>query len=115
MDNDVITLEECISRLDIIRNELVPNSRDHFALSAGIAALHEMERGHTVNRWVSCNDRLPEKQGRYLVSLESGQIAIREFLFSLTYGVEPYFSGCEKVIAWMPMPDAYESPEVNHA
>ena len=38
-----ITIEECISRLDAIRHELVSDRRDHFALSAGIAALYELE------------------------------------------------------------------------
>ena len=64
-----------------------------------------------VNRWIPVEDALPEKQGRCLVTLESGQIEIRTFLFSLTQGAAPYFSGCEKVIAWMPMPDAYEPPK----
>ena len=59
------------------------------------------------NRWIPVSERLPEKQCRCLVTSESGKISIQTFLFSLTYGVEPYFSGCEKVIAWMPMPDAY--------
>lgn len=40
--DDKITIEECISRLDVIRHEIVPNSRDHFALSAGISALLNM-------------------------------------------------------------------------
>ena len=40
--DDKITIEECISRLDVIRHEIVPNSRDYFALSAGISALLNM-------------------------------------------------------------------------
>ena len=39
---DTITIEECIIRLDAIRHEIVPDSRDYFALSAGIAALYKM-------------------------------------------------------------------------
>ena len=66
---------------------------------------------HATNRWIPVSERLPEKQCRCLVTSESGKISIQTFLFSLTYGVEPYFSGCEKVIAWMPMPDAYKPPE----
>ena len=67
MADDVITIEECISRLDVIRHEIVPDSRDHFALSAGIAALYEIESGRIVNRWIPCSERLPEKTGYYLV------------------------------------------------
>ena len=61
-----------------------------------------------VNRWIPCSERLPEKQCRCLVTTESGQVETRTFLFSLTQGAPPYFSGWEKVIAWMPAPDAYE-------
>lgn len=41
--DDVITIKECIERLEDIRRELVPNSRDFFAICAGIAALRRME------------------------------------------------------------------------
>ena len=43
--DDSITISECIERLDAIRDDIVPNSRDYFALSAGIAALHKIENG----------------------------------------------------------------------
>ena len=42
-------------------------SRDHFALSAGIAALYELESSHTVNRWISVEDALPEKDTDVIV------------------------------------------------
>lgn len=64
---DEITIEECIKRLDAIRHEIVSNSRDHFALSAGIAALYELESSHTVNRWISVEDALPEKDTDVIV------------------------------------------------
>lgn len=41
--DDVITVQECIERLEDIRRDLVPNSRDFFAICAGIAALRKME------------------------------------------------------------------------
>lgn len=59
--DDTITIEECITRLDTIRHDIVPDSRDHFALSAGIAALYEMENDNPVNRWVPVEDALPEE------------------------------------------------------
>lgn len=64
---DTITIEECITRLDAIRHEIVSNSRDHFALSAGIAALYELESSHTANRWIPCSERLPEKDTDVIV------------------------------------------------
>lgn len=45
---DGITITECVERLDVIRSEIVPKSRDYFALSAGIAALYEIEKNGDV-------------------------------------------------------------------
>ena len=71
-----------------------------------------------VNRWIPCSERLPEKKGRYLCSMY--------------YAIPPYhllhpendtyirdvsiqeFDGksfIASVVAWMPMPDAYEPHE----
>lgn len=63
-----------------------------------------------INRWIPCNERLPEQEGLYLVTTVSGNVYIRSFYFSLA-SKRPYFSGDEKVIAWMQRPDAYEPPE----
>ena len=63
----------------------------------------------TVNPWILCSERLPEKQGLYLVLSESRQMQVRSFLFSLTCGAEPYFSGCEKIVAWAPLPEYPEN------
>lgn len=53
---DIITIEECVSRLDAIRHEIVSDSRDHFALSAGIAALYELEKDNAVPKWMPLPD-----------------------------------------------------------
>lgn len=73
--------------------------------------LDEIENLPAASHFIPCSERLPGKQGRCLVTTESKQIEILTFLFSLTQGAAPYFSGCERVIAWMPMPDAYKLPE----
>jgi hypothetical protein len=64
----------------------------------------------SVNRWISCSERLPEQEGLYLVTTTSGKVCIWSFYFALA-SKRPYFSGDEKVIAWMQRPDAYEPPE----
>ena len=70
--DDIITIEECITRLDTIRHEIVPDSRDHFALSAGIAALYAMEKDTpAVNRWIPVEDALPEKDKSYITYAET--------------------------------------------
>lgn len=124
---DTITIEECITRLDAIRHEIVSNSRDHFALSAGIAALYEMENGaHTVNRWIPVEDALPEKDGEYLVFTEY------EDVFKCTFdsneenkwGFEQDYrdpdtlgwagttwTAVETVTHWMPLPEPPKEDE----
>ena len=73
---NTITIEECISRLDVIRHEIVPDSRDHFALSAGIAALYELESSHTVNHWIPCSERLPKQGERVIVAIFGSDMII---------------------------------------
>lgn len=102
---DIITIEECITRLDAIRHEVVSNSRDHFALSAGIAALYEMEKdAPAVNRWIPVDDDFPEQSGFYLAyfTFKDGTHAT-----DIAY----INTGCNlgSITHWMPMP---EPPEV---
>lgn len=115
MDNDVITIEECISRLDIIRHELVSGSRDHFALSAGIAALYEMKSGHAVNSWIPCSERLPEQTGYYLVcdaAAEFDNIRGRREVAKFVIGRHGgHWYGAirrECITHWMPLPEPPE-------
>lgn len=104
--DDIITIEECITRLDAIRHEIVPDSRDHFALSAGIAALYEMENGHAVNQWIPCSERLPEDTTCVLVT-DGENIAITyfkdgEWEYHDQYG-NHYELYCG-ITHWMPLP-----------
>lgn len=122
---DTITIEECITLLDAIRHEIVSNSRDHFALSAGIAALYEMEKNApAVNRWISVEDALPEIKefnisDTVLCYCDSGALAIAR-LEANGFGKVGF--NCEeddgygyysvgKVLYWMPIPEIPEPPE----
>lgn len=113
---DIITIEECVTRLDAIRHDIVSNSRDHFALSAGIAALYEMEKNApAVNRWIPCSERLPEPLQNVIVCTD-----IKTVTLAWLMGDNWYFAdtgnghieqwGMSDVTHWMPLP---EPPEVN--
>ena len=113
--DDTITIEECIARLDAIRHEVVPNSRDHFALSAGIAALYEMEKGApAVNRWIPVEDALPEIDRDVLVyypywkdnPIQVAHLQYDGILFELSDG--EFNLPVKAVTHWMYLP---ESPE----
>lgn len=113
--HDIITIEECITRLDAIRHEIVPDSRDHFSLSAGIAALYEMENGHATNKWIPCSARLPEKTGYYLVcdsTAEFDNIRGRQDVSKFVIGRHGgHWYGAirgEYITHWMPLPEPPE-------
>lgn len=116
--HDIITIEECITRLDAIRHEIVPDSRDHFALSSGIAALYEIENGvPAVNRWIPVEDDLPEIGYSVLVTRQTEsntryiRIASRQHDCWMDNTDKYGKPNPHQVIAWMPMPDAYKPPE----
>ena len=117
---DMVTIEECITRLDAIRHEIVPESRDYFALSAGIAALYELEKDTpAANRWISCSERLPENKERVLVCFRSGTVHIAVWYgdydekgaWKVTSQFPTKLYRTDTIPKWMPMPDAYEPPE----
>ena len=61
----------------------------------------------SAQQWIPCSERLPEREGWYLISLGEK-----------TYGgadVDMYCKGWVKygthVLAWMPLPDPYQSDE----
>ena len=62
--------------------------------------------------WVPCNERLPEKQDRYLVTIEwkgscSGDVYIETNM--AVYREKPKEWDCKGVIAWMPKPEPYKA------
>lgn len=103
---DTITIEECITRLDAIRHEIVPDSRDHFALSAGIAALYELESNHPVNRWISCAERLPEVYEKVITYNDKG-IIHDNFRLNLRDGSVGWSQGWG-ITHWQPRPEPPE-------
>lgn len=61
--------------------------------------------------WIPCSERFPDKETKYLVCLENGEVKISEyetFLDRNGYLVHAW-KRClkHKVIAWQPLPDPY--------
>lgn len=70
-----------------------------------------------VNRWIPCDKRMPEKNTEVLVTLYKPELGgyfrkIGRFLGDIWLINNLYSSSMENVVAWMPLPDAY-NPEVN--
>lgn len=51
----------------------------------------------------------PEDEYKNFLTIDDkGEITIQEFLLSLDEEPQPYFTGMRKIIAWMPLPEAYK-------
>lgn len=69
----------------------------------------------SVNRWISCSERLPNEAGEYLVcgrwSGEKSKTWICQFKIFVDIGGFVNSDKNPPVSFWMPIPDAYKPPE----
>ena len=72
--------------------------------------LTELSKRREVDRWISVDEALPEKEGWYLVDRKERTFSIQYFFFG-TVDHTPYWSGECKVYYWRPLPKAPESEE----
>ena len=56
------------------------------------------------NGWIPCSERLPKKDGYYLITTSDGEYDIREYGCSKGFG----WDGFERVITWQPLPEPYQ-------
>lgn len=57
-------------------------------------------------RWIPVIERLPDKSGRYLVSYNSGYVAMALYYESVSkWGA----TTTERIVAWMPLPQSYKA------
>lgn len=107
--------EDCISRayIESIVEELenICINGDDYILSL----LSNIKNAPSVTpqqtRWIPCSERLPEENGNYLVTVEAndGTASIKYQMVD-HYGPKWLHEGkYEKVIAWMPLPEPYQS------
>ena len=60
------------------------------------------------NGWIPCSERLPEKEGKYLVTLDKWNIVSFADFKNLKYN--PHFNA--PVIAWQPLPQPFQKGEL---
>ena len=70
-------------------------------------------------KWIPCSERLPDKYGTYLVQLDYGEIRVLDYVDGWNC-TRDYLSGeiyreyeIHSVVAWMPLPKAYEGETAN--
>lgn len=65
-----------------------------------------------VNRWISCSEALPASICRVLVTTFAGNVGVAVFNpEKKRWYKNGEFYDLRLIIAWQPMPDAYEPPE----
>lgn len=79
--------------------------------------LDTVEEQEAVNRWIPCSEKLPDDIKDCLVTLENGAVFQasyssigQEFRVICWHGIER-FSADNKVVAWQPLPQPYNSTE----
>lgn len=75
------------------------------ALDMAIKALEQTS-------WIPVSERLPEKQGWYLVTDATGGMVMTEYSFFVPQDgemEEPYWD-YTNVVAWMPLPEPFQPP-----
>lgn len=80
------------------------------------AALAEIINASTVNRWISCSERLPNEAGEYLVCGRWGEEKPKTWIcqFKIFVDIGGFVNSAKNppVSFWMQMPpDAYKQPE----
>lgn len=64
------------------------------------------------NDWNLCSDRLPEKEGRYLITVdEDGRKDVSDDFFYIRNDGTPSWHYEINVIAWMPLPEPWEGEQ----
>lgn len=72
-----------------------------------IETVSECVEPSEIPQWIPCNERLPEKDGNYIVTDDSGGMrCVNECLFIKCDDGSAYWS-LANVIAWMPLPEPY--------
>ena len=101
--------EDCISRAEVLKIL----EKEEFKGDA----IYEIEKKlppvtPKAERWIPCAERLPEKDGCYLVTYKwkgsySGDTYVETTM--AVYREKPKEWDCKDVIAWMPLPEPYKA------
>ena len=62
------------------------------------------------DRWIPVTERLPEEDGRYLITEKTDGTKVQEGYFCRTRDGEPYWWYLH-VVAWRPLPEPYTEDE----
>ena len=73
-----------------------------------LAGLLEEAKARAIGAWIPCSERLPDKNGWYLVTVQGYGTLTDVSLYSADGSAWGDVSAKQKVIAWMPLPKPYK-------
>ena len=106
--------EKILERFEELQNNLLQQTEGDINLQVGVIngvmysrkIVQEVAEEYN-NGWIPCSERLPEKEGKYLVTLYKWNIVSFADFKNLKYN--PHFNA--PVIAWQPLPEPYKEGE----
>lgn len=93
------TIDEILSEMPSIDNEIINDAHNE-----GYDVGYWAGRRDYEPRWVPVTERLPQEDGRYLITGKRGTV------YSLEYEDEQWYGGIQP-IAWMPLPESYKGSD----
>lgn len=94
--------EEILDKLKQIPNEY--RHEEYNEAIRDVVRFIERYKEKYNNGWIPCSEQLPEKEGKYLVTLDKWNIVSFADFKNLKYN--PHFNA--PVIAWQPLPEPYK-------
>lgn len=73
-------------------------------------ALEQLSSAQPDQRWIPCSERLPDKEGVYLVTDHKGDVV--RYVFNDTESSREYWKRC--AVAWMPLPQPWKGEANEH-
>ena len=116
--DDLIRREDAIKALRSLAHEVVVIDK---VCSLGVAmdfisAIRELPSADRPQEWIPCSDRLPEKEGIYLITatnyiFDTEEIAVGTCYFNTEYGFSNNTNTRRKILAWMPLPKPWKGAD----
>ena len=108
LEEAIIHAEEVAERCAVTDGDLKCES-EHRQLAEW---LKELKKYREENDWIPCSDIPPEKEGRYLITVDEGdrKDVSDDFFYFRDDGVPSWYVE-KNVIAWMPFPEPYRGEQ----
>lgn len=103
----LIDADAVIDALTKLRIEKMQEGKDVSLVWECLDKVMQVPTAQPDQRWIPCSERLPEKEGLYLVSGDS-EIWICRFICLRFFRGWSNPANCPVVKAWMPLPEPYD-------